>query len=240
MKRAILLQIDEITKVKEKSLKSALSLATSEFNRLWDERDFCSKFMDFHRKVYSGCRKNTSFNSQIVCDIERAAWRSRSKSKGITMKFNVPRNSKTFDLSMPFIRFSLYSKNQIAVPVKKNRNFQRYSDLLKNGWVCKTYGLTSGLQIVAYMSKEDAEVSHKKNVVGIDVNSKCFAISILSHSGKVLRQDYFGKDIWVKRKKIFERKSILQSHADTGSSYANKALRKTKRNEHNFVKNRIG
>ena len=39
---------------------------------------------------------------------------------------------------------------------------------------------------------------------------------------------------------IFERKSVLQSYADTGRGYANKALNRTKRNEHNFVKNRIG
>ena len=85
MKRSILLQVCS-TKSKRDTLKSALSTATSEFNRLWDERDFCSKFMDFHRKVYSDCKKRTSFNSQVVCGIERSVWRSKGKSKGITLK----------------------------------------------------------------------------------------------------------------------------------------------------------
>src|SRR5271157_572470 len=90
MKRAILLQTCA-TKSKEITLREALSVATSEFNLLWDERDFCSKFMDFHRKVYSDSKKRTSFNSQVVCDIERNVWRSKAKSKGITLKFNIPR-----------------------------------------------------------------------------------------------------------------------------------------------------
>ena len=239
MQRSILLQVCA-TESKRDTLKSALSTATSAFNSLWDERDFCLKFADFHRKVYSSTKKRTSFNSQVVCDIERSVWRSKSKSRGITLKFNVPRNCKTFDMSMPFVKLSMFSKKSIAVPIVKNRDFQRYSDLLKSGWTCKTYGLTSRLEIVAYLSKDEAELPPKKNVLGVDVNSKCFAVSVVSPEGKVLHQDYFGKDIWQRRKKLFERKGRLRSHADTGSSYAKKALKITKRNEHNFVKNRVG
>ena len=228
------------TKSKEDTLRKSLLIATSEFNRLWAERDFCLKFMDFHKKVYLDTKRRTSFNSQIVCDIERSVWRSKGKSKGITLKFNVPRNCKTFDMTMPFVKFSLFSKNPISVPIVKNRNFQRYSDLLNSGWSCKTYGLTSRLEIVAYLSKDEIELPLKRNVLGVDMNSKCFAVSVITPKGKVLHQDYFGKDIWIKRKKVFERQSVLQSYAGTGSDYAKKALNRTKRNEHNFVKNRIG
>ena len=240
MKRAILLQINEITAKKGSMLKDFSLKATAEFNRLWEERDFCNTFMDFHRKTFADSKARTGFNIQVYACLERAVWKSKSKCESITVKFNVPRNCKTFDLSIPFVRFGIYPKKKIAVPIKENRNFQRYSDLLKSGWVCKTYGLTSDLQIVAYLSKEEIELPHKKNILGIDVNSKCFAVSVISPEGKVLHQDYFGKDIWQRRKKLFERKSILQSHANTGSSYADKALERTKRNEHNFVKNRIG
>ncbi len=240
MRRAILLQIDEITAKKVRILKEFSLKATSEFNTLWVERDFCNTFMDFHRKTFAKSKKKTGFNVQVYASLERAVWRSKSKSKGITVKFNVPRNCKTFDMTMPFIELGIYPRNRIAIPIKKNRNFQRYSDLLKSGWICKTYGLTSRLEIVAYLSKDEVELPLKKNVLGVDVNSKCFAVSVISPEGKVLHQDYFGKGIWVKRKKIFERKSVLQSYADTGSDYAKKALRRLKRNEHNFVKNRIG
>ena len=240
MKRAILLQIDEITAKKGRILKDFSMKATSEFNILLSERDFCNTFMNFHRKTFAESKKRTGFNVQVYACLERAVWRSKDISKGITVKFNVPRNCKTFDMAMPFIELGIYPRNRIAVPIKKNRNFQRYSDLLKSGWTCKTYGLTSKLEIVAYLSKNEVELPLKKNVLGIDMNSKCFAVSVLSPEGKVSHQDYFGKDIWQRRKKMFERKSILQSHADIGSSHANKALNRTKRNEHNFVKNRIG
>ena len=56
MKRAILLQICA-TKSKEDTLRRSLLIATSEFNRLWDERDFCNTFMDFHKKVYLDTKK---------------------------------------------------------------------------------------------------------------------------------------------------------------------------------------
>ena len=240
MKRAILLQIDGIASKKGKILKDFSLKATSEFNRLWEGRNFCNTFMDFHRKTFAESKARTGFNVQIYACLERAVWRSKGTSKGITLKFNVPRNCKTFNMSMPFIDLGIYPRNRIAIPIKKNRNFQRYSDLLKNGWMCKTYGLTPNLDIVAYLSKEETELPLKKNILGIDVNSKCFAVSVISPEGKVLHQDYFGKDIWQRRKELFERKSRLRSYADTGSPYANKALNRTKRNEHNFVKNRIG
>ena len=240
MKRAILLQIDEITVKKSKILKDFSLKATSEFNRLWTDRDFCNTFMDFHRKTFVESKIRTGFNVQVYACLERAVWKSKGISKGITVKFNVPRNCKTFTMTMPFVELGIYPRNRIAVPIVRNRNFQRYSDLLKNGWSCKTYGLTSRLEIVAYLSKDEVELPLKKNVLGVDVNSKCFAVSVISPTSQVLHQDYFGKDLWIRRKKIFERKSILQSYADTGSSSADKALNRTKRNEHNFVKNRIG
>ena len=240
MERAILLQIDDVTAKKGRILKDFSLKAAAEFNRLWDERNFCNTFMDFHRKTFAGSKRRTGFNVQVYACLERAVWRSKSKSKGITVKFNVPRNCKTFKMTIPFIELGVYPRNRIAVPIKRNRNFQRYSDLLTSGWICKTYGLTPGLEIVAYLSKDKTELPLKKNVLGVDVNSKCFAVSVISSKGKVLHQDYFGKDVWVRRKKIFERKAVLQSYADTGSEYAKKALKRTKRNEHNFVKNRIG
>jgi len=241
MHRSILLQIGDITDKKAKILKNFSVKATSEFNKLWKERDYCNRFMEFHKKTYLSVKKNTSFNSNIIIGLERMVWRSKGKAKGITVKFNIPRNCKTFSTkSFNFIELGIYPKNRIAVPIKKNRNWQRYKSLLENGWNCKTYGLTPDLQIVAYLSKEDATAHMRSNVLGVDVNSKCFAITVLSPEGKVLHQDYFGKDIWVKRKQIFERKSKLQSYADKGSEYAKKAIRRLKRKEHNFVNNRIG
>ena len=152
MRRSILLQTFATTK-KNIELAKAVELATSEFNHLFDERDFCLKFMDFHKKVYKSSKTRTTFHSNIVCDIERNVWRSKGKVNGITIKFNVTKDvSKSFKTkSMFFVELAIYPKNRIAIPIIKNRNFQRYESLLGNGWVCKTYGLTPDLQIVAYL-----------------------------------------------------------------------------------------
>ncbi len=179
----------------------------------------------------------------MICDIERCVAHSKGKAvKMITVKFNVPRNCKTFNTrSRFFVELGLYPRQRIAVPIRENRNFQRYTNLIRTGWTCKTYGLTSNGQIVAFLIKEQEQVAAgRRNVVGVDVNSKCFAASILTPDGQVLRQLYYGKDIWVKRKRIMSRRERLQSLTDQGSHRARRSIKRLKAKERNFVKNRIG
>ncbi len=235
MQRSILLQT-LATNRKNSELSEALETAVSEFNILFDERDFCSRFMDFHRKVYKASKKRTNFHSNIVCDLERNVWRSKGKVRRTTLKFNVTKDvSKSFETkSMFFVELAIYPKHRIPIPILKNRNFQRYSDLLRTGWTCKTYGLTPSLEIVAYLSKEEVELPRKKNVLGIDFNAKRIAITILSPQNKVLYQDYFGLNIWIKRKKIMRRRSLMQSSNNLS------ALRRLKTREFNFVETNIG
>ena len=239
MKRAILLQI-EPTASKRRILEDFNARATALGNFILSKN---TNSHGFHNSpLYRRCKDSSGFNTQVVTAISREVFLTKGDTiRHLNVKFNVPRNCKTFSAkSLDFVELGLYPRKRIAIPLRKNRNYDRYINLLENGWVCKTYGLTSGLQIVAYLSKEDTSLPQKRNILGIDVNSKCFAVTVMNPKGKVLKQTYFGKDIWIKRKKIFKRKSILQSYANTVSDYARKALRRTKTDEHNFVKNRIG
>lgn len=240
MQRAILLQINA-TKSKQNVLKNFSQEAVELANSLLKVRK-SKRLMDLHRATYSTSKENTPFGSQVICDIERNIVRSKGTNvKQITVKFNVPRNCKVFETKANFfVELGMYPRKRLAVPIKKNRNSQRYFSLVENGWQCKTYGVTGNGQLVAYLSKEETELPERKNVLGIDINSKCFAVSVLSPKGKVLKQAYFGKDIWVKRKKIFERKELLQSLADKGSHRAGQKLELAKTREHNFVANRLG
>jgi IS605 OrfB family transposase len=234
IKRAISLQTIATNK-KNKLLKEFMRTATVEFNRLLSERKDCKTFMQFHHKTLSTSKRSTSFNVQVRCSLIRDAWKKKTnKVNGPAVKFNIPRNCKTFRTrSNFFVDLGVYPGKRIAIPIKQNRNYQRFQSLTQNGWTCKTFGLTRNLQIVAYLSKEK-EIPRRKNVLGIDVNAKHFAISVISPKGKVLYQTYLGKHIWNKRKKIMERRALLQSLNSI------KKLKRLRRKERDFVKTNLG
>jgi len=242
MTRAILLQTDPTTSkahALNRFTQDALLLA----NTLLKART-SKHLMELHTRTYHDSKKATGFNSQVVCDIERSVIRYKGNVlKAVTVKFNVPRNCHTFQTKKRFfVEFVPYPRRRIAVPVKNNENLRRYRHLIESGWTCKTYGLTANRQVVAYLQKEDATAQPpgRENALGVDVNSKCFAITILSPEGRVLLQTYMGKDIWVKRKRMMIRKARLQSLADRGSHRAQRSLNRLKTREHNFVRNRVG
>lgn len=233
LKRAIVIQT-EVTKSKARALRQFSLKAVELANSLLKQRT-SYKLMDLHKETYLSSKENTSFGSQVICDIERQVCKSKAHIfKAITVKYNVPRNAKSFKIvSKDFVELRPYPRQKIAIPIKKNRNWQRYSALIFNGWVCKTYGLKSNGEIIAHLSKEK-EIPQKSNVLGIDINAKHFAISVVSSEGKVLYQTYFGKHIWIKRKKIIERRAYLQSIRAT------KALLRLRNAEQNFVKTNLG
>ncbi len=240
MQRAILLQTDA-TERKATILREFSGEALSLGNYLLQRRK-SKRLMDLHREIYPACKATTSFNSQVICDIERSIARSRGKAmKAMTVKFNVPRNCRTFNTrSKFFVELGLYPGRRVAIPIRENRDFQRYTNLVKTGWICKTYGLTSSGEIVAFLGKKEEAIATRRNVVGVDVNSKCFAASVLTPGGRVLKQLYFGKDIWVRRKRIMKRRERLQSLADQGSDRARRSLERLRTKEGNFVRNRVG
>lgn len=234
MKQAVSLQTIA-TNSKNKRLKDFMIKAIEEYNRLLSERWDCDSFMEFHYKTLSISKKNTSFNVQVRCSLIRDAWKKKSdKVSGLTVKFNIYRNCKIFNTkSNFFVEFRMYPRNRIDVPIKQNRNYQRFQNLINNGWTCKTFGLTKDLNVIAFLNKEK-EIKQRKNMMGIDVNAKCFAISVISPKGKILCQTYLGKFIWSKRKEIVERRSLLQFLNKT------KKLKRIGNYERNFVDTNLG
>lgn len=229
------------TNSKNNRLAGFVNTAICEYNRLLDQKwnpetcDWHDTFMEFHRKTLSVSKEKTSFNVQVRCSLIRDAWKKKSqKVNGLTVKFNVPRNCKTFETKTNFfVELGMYPRNRTAVPIRRNRNYQRFRSLMEDGWTYKTFGLTSSLQIVAFMTKE-SDIPHRKNVLGIDVNARHFAVSVASPDGRVLYQTYFGRHIWAKRKKLMGRKALLQALKATGK------LRHTRHREDNFVRTNLG
>jgi IS605 OrfB family transposase len=240
MKRAILLQTSA-TRNKNKRLTEFMDKALQEFNRLLSVRwnpetcDWVNTFMDFHHKTLSVSKINTSFNVQVRCSLIRDAWKKKGqKADGLTVKFNIPRNCKTFSTKANFfVELGMYPRRRVAVPIRQNRNYQRFASLIAGGWTCKTYGLTSDGQVVAFLNKEK-EIVGRKNVLGIDVNAKHFAVSVLTPNGKVLKQAYFGKEIWIRRRRFMARRALLQGLK------AGKKLRRMRKAERDFTRTNIG
>jgi IS605 OrfB family transposase len=210
---------------------------TIETNRLLSERRKYSTFKEFLRAHGLETKRRSGFNSQVVCDITRSIWKKQKACQhvnGATIKFNVPRNCKTFETKgFFFVELGVYPRDRIAVPIKKNLNFIRFLNLIKDGWTCKTFGLTPLLEICAYLSKEK-EVPRRRSVVGIDINNKNFAYTVLTPDGEILKQGYLCQHIWPKKVHFAQRRAMLQSLR------ALKKLKRMRYRQKNFVYTTIG
>jgi IS605 OrfB family transposase len=176
------------------------------------------------------------FNVQVVCALARGLAKTKGDYvNGVTVKFNVPRNCKTFRTKgFFFVELGVYPRKRVAIPVRKNRNWDRFSGLLGNGWTCKTYGLTPSLEIVAYLSKGNAPLAPRRNILGTDINAKNFAYTVLTTEGRMLAQGYLGQNIWVRKRHFEERRALLQS------LNALKKLKRMRHRQRNCVKTNIG
>ncbi len=181
-------------------------------------------------------KERFGFNVQVVCALARGLAKSKgNRVSGTTVKFNIPRNCKTFRTKgFFFVELGLYPRKRVALPIKNNMNATRFFGHQGNGWTCKTFGLTPSLEFVAYLSKEEKELRPRRNVIGIDINTKDFAYTILTPEGDVLKQGYVGQHIWVRKRYFEERRALLQS------LNALKKLKQMRHRQRDYVKTNIG
>lgn len=234
-KRAILLQT-EATEHKLGLLRGFSVKLNECSNWMLSERLPGESPAGLQARLLREAKTRYGFNVQVVCSLARSLAKSRGSTvSGTTVKFNVPRNCRTFRTKgFFFVELGLYPRGRVAIPIRKNRNLDRFFGLLGCGWTCKTFGLTPSLEIVAYLSKEGTQLPLQRNVLGIDINSKNFAYTILTPEGKVLKQGYLGQEIWHRKRHFEERRAMLQSLA------ALKKLKRMRHKQHNYVKTNIG
>jgi hypothetical protein len=236
LKRAILLQT-EATRHKRNVLKDFVGKAVAYSNQVLDARLPEDSAVSLQSRMLRAGKKNYGFNVQVICAIVRAVAKATGgEVSDATVKFNVPRNCKTFRTrGFFFVELGLYPRNRLAVPIRKNRNLDRFYGLLGSGWTCKTFGLTPSLEIVAYLSKEEeGPLAPRRNVLGIDINAKDFAYTVLTPEGKILKQGYLGQQIWVKKRHLEERRALLQHFNNL------KALKRMMHDQRNYIKTNIG
>ena len=87
---------------------------------------------------------------------------------------------------------------------------------------------------MAFLSKEEAPLVLRRNVLGIDINAKNFAYTVLTPEGQVLKQGYLGQHIWVRKKHFEERRALLRS------LNALKKLEQMRHRQRDYVRTNIG
>jgi IS605 OrfB family transposase len=217
-------------------LKDFADRATTCSNWMLSERRPMESAASLQKRLLAEAKRRFGFNVQVACDLARGlAKTAGNRVRGTTVKFNVPRNCKTFRTKgFFFVELGLYPRHRTAVPIKRNRNFDRFVGHLGNGWSSKTFGLTPSLEVVAYLSKEEKTLTPRRNILGIDINVKNFAYTALTPGRQTLTQGYLGQHIWVRKRYFEERRALLQS------LHAIKKLKRMRRRQRNCVKTNVG
>ena len=201
---------------------------------------------ELHHLTYNEIRESSSLPSDIIQEARKDVWAARKKIKKI--KSATPRLNKrwfrynTTKRQTPVFKITYEPRKHFSLPIKKDKGFQRFDSFLKSDWNPKCILLKEN-QIFVCLEKEfPTPEKNKRNIIGIDVNSKNFVtVSVLDTvTHKVLKQYYFGKDVAVRQRKYEKRRAILKSNTDKGSQKAKKYFKRLKQKQQNFVKNRSG
>ena len=229
----------------------------TELSKLYEEYLACSKELfaiwkenkgitqtALHHLTYKSFRKKYKLSADLLISARTSIWNRRKvcdKIDSIPIRFN----SKLFRIDTNkgrtlVICLAGYTKyKRIALPIAKDGAYQRLQDYLKQSYVISSVLLFKDFRVQILIKKEFEEPSESKNVIGIDTNANCFAVSVYNtKKQKVLRQLYFGQDLAIRKRNFERRKDKLKSLADLGSQKAFKSLRRLKYKEANFIKTR--
>ena len=250
----------ELVKNLELSLLEPTKVKLEQLDRLYSEYLACAKFIfDFlksnkgitqnilHHSTYKECRNRFNLlGADTIISSRVMVWNRRKitdKIKRLPIQFS----SKMFRYGRtkkdtPFFAVSgIVKRKRIILPIIKNRLFQRFESHLDDGWVFKSCRLVKRDKWVLQVCvQNDIICMERGNLMGIDINAGCFALTIMDRNKKILRQLYLGQDILHRRRKINVRTDKLRSIYDkTFSNRASRSLRNIKRFEYNFVKTRL-
>lgn len=250
----------ELVKNVELSLLEPTKCKLEQLEKLYSEYLNCAKFIfDFwqsnkgitqnilHHSTYKECRgKFSLLGADTIISTRVVIWNRRKitdKIKRLPIQFSSKmfRYGKT-EKKTPFFAISgIVKRKRIILPVAKNNLFQRFENYIINGWEFKSCRLVKRDKwILQVCIRKDFICKDKGNIMGIDINAGCFALTIMDKNKKVLRQLYLGQDILHKRRRIEIRKSNLRSIYD--KTFSNKGLRslvRTRKTEFNFIRTRI-
>ena len=203
---------------------------------------------DLHHLTYSDIRKTSFLPSDIVQEARKDVWAKRKKIKNGFRHCYIRLNRRWFRFvktgrDNPCFKITYSPKKTFTIPLKLDKQLQRFNSFLGDGWNFKNISLLESGKIAVILEKEfpKAEFTQKR-VLGIDIGSSTFAaISLFdTRTGKVMKQIYLGRDVAIKQKRYLKRRAKLRSLADKGSNHARRKLERLKNSQFNFVKTRSG
>ncbi|HIE15275.1 TPA: hypothetical protein EYP70_08390 [Candidatus Bathyarchaeota archaeon] len=132
------------------------------------------------------------------------------KFKQVPVRFNIPRSgkfSKTKRGNPVVVIASFNGNGRIALPIRQDGAYRRFVEHIEDGWKCTQFRLhrQNGYYVVIVNLRKKFKVKQNyQAVVGVDVNSGSFALTVLGGDRKVLKQLYLGQDIWHKQWKFMK------------------------------------
>jgi len=207
---------------------------------------FCQPLTDkeLHCISYTSVRKETGLPAQIIQTARREVWSKEKRMfdvefKRVSVRLTERdyRFGETGRENPVFVVTPLKGK-RFALPITKDGAWQRFNSFLKEGYTFKSIILLekNGWVIQAVLRKDFPEPIRGKSILGVDVGSANLAAISVTEGDRILRQLYLGSEVCHKQRRIYERRSKLQSIADKGSHRGKQHLVKIKTYEYNYTK----
>lgn len=211
--------------------------------------------IDLHHLIYYSIKSTSFLPAEIIHEARKDIWKIRKsiesrgyngstilKSCSIRLNHNLFRFVKT-KKGNPCFKITYSARKYLTLPIKLDRQFQRFNSFISNGWNFDNISLLRNGNISVVLEKEFTKPEiNQRFVVGVDIGSSTLAaVSVFdTKTSKVVKQLYFGRDVAVRQRKYEKRRAYLRGLADTCSQRAFKKLRLLKHKQFNFVKTRSG
>lgn len=248
MRKTILVNSLPLTAKKKSILNSFFSEYLRVLNLTFEQLPNAKSPNELHHLTYSNIRSTSFLPSDVVQEARKDVWAKRKTVKNGFRRCSIRLNKRWFkffttERDTPCFRVTYAPRNTFVIPVKMDKGFKRFNSFIEDGWAIKCISLLLHGKIAVSIEKAYPEpTNNRRYVVGVDIGSTTLAaITVFdTETGGTAKQLYLGRDVAARQKKYLKRKQVLQSHADTGSEKAKKALRLLKHKQANFIKTRSG
>jgi IS605 OrfB family transposase len=243
MQKCLVLDVLEPTKAKRFLLRETYQTFLNIVKETLKVSDGVRSRGQLHEATYRRFMDERKVASQLVVEATSYAWGNRKTIDGEPGKCVVRFDRRLFSLKRtkrgkPIFSLRL-NRERIGLPIGQDGAYQRFKQHFKDGWRLTSIIMKRNLSFLAVLSKGFPRPPHRRNWMGVDVNSSKIAVSIIG-KGKVLKQTYFGKDVSIKQFRFEERRAKLQEYRDDSSrGKAGLKLKRLSGKQRNHVRTRL-